>query len=165
MQTQAELLASKPAERSEARQSLAKFPRRKVRYVCFRIRGGTEDSLPEEFADIVEPLRAVVREAGRDFADFETGWDFGIDDMRTMASRPDKWFAWGVDRTSIVDVKRTDIGDGLRSIVAAGFGKRAMWGAEDAAKPGNLAFARAGVVMASADYRAILKDSDTRKGW
>lgn len=162
MPTQAD---PKPDKRSDARKALAKFPRRSVRYVCFRIRGGTVDTLPEELADIVEPLRAVVKEAGRDFADFETGWDFGIDDMRTMASRPDKWFAWGVDRTAIVDVKRTDIGDGLRSIVAAGYGKRAMWGAEDAAKPGNLAFARAGVVMASADYKAILKDSDTRKGW
>jgi hypothetical protein len=165
MPTQAEPIDAKPETRSEARKALAKFPRRKVRYVCFRIRGGTEDTLPAEFADIVEPLRAVVKEAGRDFADFETGWDFGTDDKRTMASRPDKWFTWGIDRTAIVDVKRTDIGDGLRSIVAAGFGKRAMWGAEDAAKPGNLAFARAGVVMSSADYEAIMKDADTRKGW
>jgi hypothetical protein len=97
---------------------------------------------------------------------FTVEWDLGIDDAKTMATRPEKWFLWGVRRDRVVRVNRDNPRDGLKRIVDAGFGTRRQWsGKSHETHPTMRLLAEAGVVFTADDYKRILNGVQSRKGW
>ena len=160
--------------RSEAAlviRDVAQAVRRQIRYICFRIQGGTEaqSDMPDwSTPELVDAIRALVegQDAFTSWDGFATEWDFGIDDVATMAARPEKWFAWGIPHTTAIPVPKDPPLEGLRRIVGAGFGKAAEWADSGRRRhPSNRLFADAGVVFRRSDYERILEGANERKGW
>jgi hypothetical protein len=101
---------------------------------------------------------------------FDTGgpgsWDLGIDDLHNIATRPGQWWCWGIGHLAPVLQPTKADGEpwGLRVILNAGFGNEATQ-AEIKAVTFDREYLEAGVLFSVDDYRRILADSATRKGW
>lgn len=139
---------------TQTRVDLRTVPRRDLRYVLFRIKGGTEGTLVDEkpeFAELVEPLRELMSAHGKSIGGFTDKWDLGIDerldldDPRTLFLRQDKWWVLGIRRDVIVDAQPGTI----ERIVDAGFGSKTD----------------RGYVFSRNDCRKILELVETRKAW
>ena len=130
--------------------TLADTNRRTIRYVCFRIQGGTHEQADNPFPELVEPVRELVESQPgfTNWAGFSREWDLGIDDVRTMASRgQSQTWLWGIPRTTVV---RRKPGRGSpEELLAAGFGKQTP----------------AGVRFTADDYARICEGASNRTEW
>lgn len=86
---------------------LQPWPRRKIRYVMFRIKAKTSRKcldFPPELKALVRPIRTVYQNQDGfiGWRNFPDQWDIGIDDEMTMRHRHDKWWCFGISRFRIV---------------------------------------------------------------
>lgn len=83
-----------------------KIPRKKLRYVMFRIKsfeeeGQSLDGVPPSMVDMVKEYFGG-QDGFTSWKGFTVDWDLGIDDTFTMSVREDKWWLYGLPKTMVV---------------------------------------------------------------
>ena len=148
---------------------LKNFKRSDLRYTLGRMRRGTEATMPEDIAHLVEPLRALAKAAGLDV--MEQGlkanggkWTLGIDAPKDMLAEQEfssttdcQWYLWGIPRDVPVVFPSLSKADGLRLLRAAGTRKDGSPLGDDDAS--------GGINFTLEDCQIIAPGAATRRSW